>query len=375
MREGRLAVTARYHLVADPGDKRPLAIDYAACPLEPVAVTCDSATHGVTGDTGRHIVVLELARRFSWNGASMEVVLKWPTHPRGPALAPSSYLIVPDQLPHPIEWPEIPRLPAAEVAVSLEEGMQLVAHLGSRMITSQARDNVFRKAVLCLEDVPVAVCDQGKWPEIRLTGRLSESSTVTPERICSVVDSAAQFLGEHLSARPALGFAIVTNATETTPEGTFSPLLVAEARRYAFPSEGGSGHPVQIGKMVALNWWGAGLKVEGPNGNQLAIAIAWACALLWTEEQYPSTYFQPLLTQYRALAKKNAAKWVHFRVGLPVYEWLKDDDSRWATLAEILHAGWDVWQPQDQFVAALAKAGVDLGRVLRQAPPDLTDYS
>lgn len=374
VREGRLVVTVRYRLVAARTDRRPLAVEYAACPLEPVSIACDVASHGVNGDFAGHLVVLELARRASWNGATIDVVLAWPGVPRGPSLAPSSCLIVPDQLPRPVEWPKVSRLPAAEVAISADMDMQLVGYLGSHLDLRPTFAKPFRKAVLCLDEIPVAVRDQGMWPEIVLAGTSgTEFGPLIPEAVRAVA-SAAEFFGEHLSARPALRLAILTDATGDTAEGTFSPLLVAEPQRYAYPAPGSSGHPVHIGRLVAFNWWGAGLTIEGPNGNQLAIAMAVASALAWAEGRYPSEYFQRLLRRYRELADTTEAKWVHMRIGLPIYDWLRSDQSRWEVLTEILHSGWEQWQPQQRVIASLAKARLNLESILAEAPTDLSDY-
>jgi hypothetical protein len=342
-------LTVRYELASTEAiDPRPLLVEFSSCPLWPVSLE-GSEVNAIQfdGEDGTTLerVFLRPRANATWNATSeVTMTLEWTSRAPHDPLLGQSYLYLPAELP------QIGKRQGFSAELSRQPPVRIQGEFQSWLVGAQS----YALDALVNGDDPLLRGVLSKKPSIRfdderdriqacLIGDVTRSmSAASRQHVRSTIGQMCNYFSEKLHAPSSLRIAAALDSG-VNARSVSGPLLAQSVDRFRLPELNQSGHEFPIAREIAANWWGAGVRVEGPGGVYLTGGIAFALGLLWTQSHAPRNFFDALL-QYYTERMVDSARYEHVRfrpgersagIGTIVYEALASNPKLWTVLQQL----------------------------------------
>lgn len=365
-------LTVSYELhAAQPDDQRPLLLDFGECPLWPISIEGDlieSIIYGEASDTVLERISINPRAGASWGDSSeIRIKLRWGSRAPHPALFGQWHLEIPGDLPTVGRRDEVRTAVRAQAPIRLRGYVDqlLAGALSHSLDVPVDSGGALLIGVLTRASYDPIDFQQG-YAQLRLIGNTkNDLSVVNRGQINSTIQQMARFFGDRLSAHPGMRIVIDLNSTRESRRVS-GPLLAQPISRFRLPGTKEPAHELPIARAVAGIWWGAGVRIEGQEGIQLFLAIAFALGLVWTQSHEQRKTSDALLQYYRErMIPTQRFKQVEYRagerslgMGMVIYEALLKRPKLWATLQALTTEYWGYFVPQDLVFTHFEKGGL-----------------
>lgn len=364
-------LTVRYELASTkPVDKRPLLVDFSACPLWPMSLSgTDVNAIRLDEDNGTPIerIFLRLPSNATWKETfEVTITLKWKSASPHAALLGQPYLYLPAELP------QLGKREVLDSGLSSQPVLRLNGDVGRWLVGAQSYflDEVVNDEGPLLRGIlaktsSIRFNDHKDKTQLCLIGDVTRDiSAASRQQIRATIDQMCNFFRDSLNAPSGLRIAAALDS-HGTARSVSGPLIAQSIDRFRLPELNQSGHEFPIAREIAANWWGTGVRVEGAEGVYLSGGIAFALGLFWTQSHAPKNFFDELL-QYYTDRMVDGAQFNHVAlrpgertaaIGIVVYQALASNPKLWTVLQQLTSEFWSCYVPENVLLASLKKGG------------------